>query len=271
MQKRISWCLSGTCLQKSCRDNGFDQLNRYLGDIFIKPYSNCKAWWSCDQCPEGLPHIWEAHVNKRAQGTGCPSCSGTTVCQHNTLARKAPQIALFWDAKKNRPLSPDQVTFSSNMRAHWKCSACLHEWQASVLTRTQGKTGCPKCAKANGGRKADGTRQKHPTVAFAHHALLEQWDHNRNTENSNFLSNTTLQSRKVMWWQCHKCPKGKLHSWQALAYSRTQQGRKPAGCLICVWQKLCEYNSLETVCPHVAADFGTGKNGVSPAEVTSSI
>jgi len=28
------------------------------------------------------------------QGTGCPFCSGTAVCQHNTLATKAPQVAL---------------------------------------------------------------------------------------------------------------------------------------------------------------------------------
>jgi len=33
---------------------------------------------------------------------------------------------------------------------------------------------------------------------------------------------------------------------------------------------LCECNSLQTVCPDVAADFDIKKNGVSPAEVTSS-
>ena len=77
-----------------------EKLDRHLGDIVIKPYSNRKVWWSCDQCPEGLPHVWEARVDKRTQGTGCPFCSGRAVCQHNTLARKAPKVALFWDAKK---------------------------------------------------------------------------------------------------------------------------------------------------------------------------
>jgi len=38
----------------------------------------------------------------------------------------------------------------------------------------------------------------------------------------------------------------------------------------CVWQRLCECNSLETVCPDVAADFDSQTNGVSAAEVTSS-
>ncbi|DBA73858.1 TPA: hypothetical protein ACH3X2_009513 [Trebouxia sp. C0005] len=101
------------------------------------------------------------------------------------------------------------------MRVHWKCSVCTYEWQAQVVDKTRGKTGCPKCAKRNGGRKADGTRQKHPTFAQAKHALLEQWDHDRNPENGNFPDNTTLQSQKLIWWRCQECPTGKEHSWQA--------------------------------------------------------
>ncbi len=54
----------------------------------------------------------------------------------------------FWDVKKNHPMSPDQVTLSSNKRAHWKRSVCLCEWQAPVVNKVYGKAGCPKCAKA---------------------------------------------------------------------------------------------------------------------------
>ncbi len=243
-----------------------EKLNRHLGNMLIKPYSKSKVWWSCAQCPEGLPHVWEACVHNRIHGTGCPFCLGRAICQHNTLATKPPQVALFWDAQKNYPLSPDQVTVSSNMKAHWKCSACLHEWQASVMYKARGKTGCPKCAKANAGRKADGTRQKHPTFANAKHALLEQWDHDRNSKNGNFPDNTTLRSGKLIWWCCQECPKGKVHSWQAQASQRTLGN----GCPFCGGQKLCKCNSLETVCPDIAADFDTQTNGVSPAEVTSS-
>jgi len=246
-----------------------EKLNMHLGDILITPGSGRKAWWSCDQCPEGFPHIWEATVLNRTYGRGCPFCSGTAICQHNTLASKAPEVALFWDAKKNHPLSPDQVTVSSRMRAHWTCSACLHEWQATVVMKSRGKTGCPKCARANGGRKADGTRQKHPTFAMAKHALLQQWDHDKNRESGNFPDNTTLQSKKVIWWQCHECPKGKVHSWQARPDHRTSP-KKLRGCPCCDGRKLCECNSLETVCPDIAADFDIEKNGVNAAEVTSS-
>ncbi len=234
------------------------------GNIHIKTYSNRKVWWSCDQCPEGLPHVWESRVNDRTHGTGCPFCSGTAVCQHNTLARKAPEVALFWDAMKNCVLSPDQVTVFSTTRAHWKCSACLHQWQAPVLSRVHEKSGCPKCAGTNAGRKADGTRQKHLTFTAAKHALLEQWDHDKNSRNGNFPDSITSGSDKLIWWHCRECPKGKLHSWQA---SPTKQTAKRArACPCCVGKMLCDCNSLETVCPDVAAE----NNGVSPAEVTSS-
>ncbi|DBA68578.1 TPA: hypothetical protein ACH3X2_013520 [Trebouxia sp. C0005] len=245
------------------------KLNMQLGPIVIRPASNRKVWWACEQCPDGFLHIWEATVLKRTYGTGCPFCSGSAVCQHNTLARKAPEVALLWDAKKNHPMSPDQVTVFSNMRAHWKCSACSHEWQALIADRTRGKSGCPKCAKANGGKKADGTRQKHPTFARAKHPLLQQWLCDRNKGNGNFPDNTTLQSSKLIWWQCHACPKGKIHSWQACPAHRTSS-KKPTGCPYCAGKKLCECNSLKTIYPGIAADFDAEQNGVSAAEVTSS-
>jgi len=241
----------------------------HLGGDVIKPYSNRKVWWSCDQCPDSLPHVWEAIVYSRSLGAGCPYCSGQAICQHNSLARKAPQVAQLWDASKNHPLSPDQVTVSSRKRAHWKCSVCLNEWQAPVRWKAYCRTGCPKCAKANGNMRADGTRQKQPTFAKAKHALLEQWDHDKNRRNGILPGNITLGSHKIIWWLCRECPKGKEHSWQTPAYSRSS-GKVATGCPFCAGRQVCKCNSLETVCPDIAADFDILKNGLSPAEATSS-
>ncbi len=104
------------------------------------------------------------------------------------LARKAPLVALLWSAKKNHPLSPDQVTALSGRRAHWKCGDCLHEWQAAVYLKARCNTGCPECAKAHGCRPANRARQQQPSFAKAKHALLEQWDHDRNRDNGNILA-----------------------------------------------------------------------------------
>ena len=109
-------------LAKELQAQWHQERNMHLGNSVIRPHSHHKVWWSCDQCPDSLPHIWAATVDNRSSGTCCPFCSGASTCQHNTLARQAPQVARFWDAKKNHPLSPDHVTVSSCMRVHWKCS-----------------------------------------------------------------------------------------------------------------------------------------------------
>ncbi len=220
-------------LAKELREQWHVQRNMHHGNINIKPYSHRKVWWSCDQCPEGLPHVWETSVNNRTHGAGCPFCTGQGVCQHNTLAQKAPEVALFWDAMKNYPLTPDQVTVSSHMRAHWKCSACLHEWQTSVTVKARDNSGCPMCAKSNGGGKAGGTRQKHPTFAAADHDLLEQWDHDRNSADGNFPDNTSLQSNKLIWWHCQECPKEAGRLPQIIELARGQEDA------LAVWENSC--------------------------------
>ena len=39
----------------------------------VKPLSNKKVWW---KCPKGNDHEWEATIDNRSKGTGCPYCSG---------------------------------------------------------------------------------------------------------------------------------------------------------------------------------------------------
>ena len=46
--------------------------------------------------------------------------------------------------------------------------------------------------------------------------------------------------------------------------------KKATGCPFCIGRKVCDCNSLEAVCPEIAADFDIQRNGVSAAQVTSS-
>ena len=202
--------------------------NKHLGSITVKPHSNIKAWWSCTNCPDGHAHTWEARVHPRSTGTGCACCSGRQVCKHNSLATKAPELVRYWHPQKNVPLSPDTVTARSNYRAHWICSACNNEWQAPVLSKARQNSGCPRCARANGGCNKDGVRQTHPTFASSGHHLLSQWDHSLNERDGNYPDNTTLRSGKLIWWTCDQCPRGQKHSWQAAPSNRT--GSTPSGC-----------------------------------------
>ncbi|KAL3143755.1 hypothetical protein ABBQ32_003587 [Trebouxia sp. C0010 RCD-2024] len=43
--------------------------NIHLGAIKVKPQSNIKAVWQCDNCPAGQPHVWTAIVGKRTRGS----------------------------------------------------------------------------------------------------------------------------------------------------------------------------------------------------------
>ena len=49
-----------------------------------------------------------------------------------------------------------------------------------------------------------------------------------------------------------------------------ERSKKATGCPCCAGHKVCDCNTLEAVCPEVAADFDTEQNGVSAAQVTSS-
>lgn len=56
-----------------------------------------------------------------------------------------PVLVAEWHQKND--LSPSDVTYGSNSRIAWKCSACGHAWTATVKNRVGRKSGCPICAK----------------------------------------------------------------------------------------------------------------------------
>ena len=127
----------------------------------MRPYSNKKLWWTCDQCPDGHLHRWEATVNSRARGNGCPQCVGRLVCKHNCLAIKAPLIAAQWDCEANDG-TPDSMVAQSRQHVGWLCEMCGRKWSATPHSRLSKKAGCPKCS---GNAKKGKKHNKHPTFA----------------------------------------------------------------------------------------------------------
>ena len=242
--------------------------NAHLGNIDVKPHSNRKVRWTCDQCPDGHLHTWEATVNSRTRGNGCPQCRGRKVCQHNSLATKAPLFAAQWDYEAN-PGTPDSVVAHSNQKVGWLCDVCGHKWSAKPNTRVSKTIGCPQCAKADAkGRK----NISHPTFAECKdpevRALLAQWDHAHNAEHGHFPDNVRLQSAKQIFWLCTNCPAGQPHSWPAAPKNRS--GRSKAGCPFCVGQAACKCNSLQALYPDIAAEWDHAKNQGPPTGYTAS-
>ena len=98
--------------------------------------TNNFAWWICDQ-----GHEWEARINSRNRGTGCPICFGRL---QEPLTKTHPKLAAEWHSYKNGNLKPDDVTAGSTRKVYWKCSNCNYSWPSTISNRKQGN-GCPRC------------------------------------------------------------------------------------------------------------------------------
>lgn len=95
-----------------------------------------------------IGHEWEATVANRVKGSGCPVCShGAGARARRTPLPGASLADLFPDvAAEADGWEPSHYRAKSNARLSWRCSACGHQWSATIYSRTQ-RTGCPACAR----------------------------------------------------------------------------------------------------------------------------
>lgn len=100
----------------------------------VSSRSNCKMKWRCEN-----DHLWEASVNNRSKGDGCPYCSGHKIwIGFNDLATVNPELA-----REAHGWDPTTVTAHSNRRVEWICEFG-HFWKAAVSNRSNG-SGCSVC------------------------------------------------------------------------------------------------------------------------------
>ena len=231
--------------------------NAHLGSSVIKPQSNRKVYWTCEKCPDGHRHRWEAKVQHRSNGRSCPFCSGHKVCPHNSLPSTAPQVAMEWDAAKN-PGSPHDYTASSNHRVHWFCDKCNQGWQTRICDRVKDKTGCPHCASTK-------QRRRLPTVTASSSSAKQYWDSQRNAKQGLDPDQITIGSGQKANFICNLCPKSQPHTWTAVV-SHVFRGR---GCPCCSGHKVRKCNSLQTLRPDLAAEWCYALNEGTPNDYTA--
>lgn len=210
--------------------------------VFAK--SRRRVWWRC-----GRGHGWEASLDIRANGTGCPYCAGKRpLVGENDLAARHPALAAEWSAR-NGALRPQDVTAGSNKKVWWRC-ASGHEWQATVYTRVIGG-GCPVCL----GRKVlPGVND----LATLFPELAGQWS----AKNGALLPTQVRPfSNKRVWWEC-----GLGHTWQATPNARISHN---SGCPYCANRRLLPgFNDLQTRFPAIAAEWHPRLNGaLTPDQV----
>ena len=172
--------------------------------------SNKKYWWICEK-----GHEWEANVNSRNRGNGCPVCSNRIILKgYNDLASQNPELADEWNYEKNTK-SPEEVCYKSNDRYWWKCKICHNEWQTSLYDRYKG-TGCPFCS---GRRPIKGIND----IATTNPELISEWDFEKNKNLTPY--DVSAGSSRRIWW---KCKYG--HKWRTIVSVRTKMH---TGCPTC--------------------------------------
>lgn len=208
-----------------------------------------KVWW---QCAQG--HEWEAVIQSRHRGNGCPYCSGNKAIQGvNDLATLHPLLVGEWHPDNS--LLPSEVSSRSQKKIKWQCSKdAEHTWSTTVVNRTAKGSGCPICYKQ--GRNG---YQITKTVADDPY-LLAEW---HPTKNSHSPDQITLGSGRKVWW---KCLQG--HEWEAKVSNRVR-GSKCHACNTRT-RTVAHGNTALSEIPeyaHLVKEWHSDNN-VSPAEVS---
>lgn len=229
----------------------------------ISCWSTSKVWWLLPyDDPESGRHFefeWEARVDKRYLGEGCPYLSGKRVYPgFNDLATKAPDIASEWHPTKNGTLTPRDVTVRSGRRVWWLLpyddpETGRHfdfEWEATIDKRVSGR-GCPYLAGKIVYSGFNDFETKAPELA-------KQWS----PKNPKQPSETFAYSNKKVWWVYpYDDPVTGEHfdfEWEATPASRL----KTPGCPFLSNQRVWPgFNDLQTKNPKLAAEWHPTQNG----------
>lgn len=182
--------------------------NNDLTPAQVTVRSNRKVWWICRK-----GHEWQASVEKRVSGKGCPYCNHKLASSENNFAVIFPEKLKLWDWDMNS-ISPHELLPHSNKIVWWVCEQG-HHWSAPVNHMVNRKTsGCPYCA---GKKVIEGLTDLKATDP----ELVSEWDYKRNILAPSEVSR--FSHKKVYWI----CPKG--HSYKAQIANRVN-GRD---CPIC--------------------------------------
>jgi hypothetical protein len=228
--------------------------------------SQKKVFWKCIN-----GHSWDAQINSRAAGQGCPYCNNRRVLVgYNDLATVNPDLAQEWDYEKN-DIAPENVCIGSEKKIWWVCHVCGFEWKASVNNRYRG-SGCPECGKLERKKNVAKTYvSRSGSLAEKQPDLIREWDFEKNTD---FLpEEVTCGSTKKVWWICGNCG----NNWRASIGSRMR--KKGGGCPKCGnierekkrrQKRIDEKGSITITHPSLIEEWNIEKNkGLSPDAVTA--
>lgn len=199
---------------------------------------------SCPCCGKSAEDIFDMH---QRLNTKIPR--GIDHVSDYSLETVLPDIARMWDARKNLPLSPDAVSYTSNDSYWWICSEG-HSWKSSIGNIQRGEAHCPYCA----GEK------EYNMLSFVRPDVAATWHPTKNGDVT--PDDVTCGSQIEYWWVCEHG-----HTYRAQVNVRCMDGYK---CAVCSGHQVySDINSLAALRPDIIQYWEYDKNGdLTPQDVT---
>lgn len=166
--------------------------------------SDRKVWWECPDCG----HAWRARVRQCTRLFLCPRCR-----PRKTLADDP--LAVEWHPTLNGDFTPKDFAIGSRERVWWRCPDCGHEWQATIRSRVQQRTGCRSCFMRRSAKRAvkNNPLSAHPAARLFHP-----------TRNGDLtVDDIAAGSSRAVWWKCTDCG----HEWQRPVNNSVPSGGCP--------------------------------------------
>lgn len=207
--------------------------------------SHKRVWWkgSCG-------HEWQAIVKNRANGSGCPYCSGSQLLKgFNDLATMKPELVSEW-SDRNLPLMPGMVMPRSNKTVWWRC-VHGHEWTAKIADRYYGSQ-CPYCEGHLLYKGFNDLSSNYPELAA-------EWSEKNLPKRAD---EAFPKSRENVWWKCRVCG----HEWRAVIDSRV----KGSSCPVCNDKAVLPgYNDLATTDAELLGEWDYSRNSmITPEQIS---
>lgn len=112
--------------------------------------SKHKAYWICENNHSHYVTINSKVTHFASNSQGCSYCSGRKTIKKKSLANRYPNLAKEWHPFRNAPLTPEDVSPSSDRIVWWQCN--VHpkmEWEGRIRTRVRGYERCQICSPSS--------------------------------------------------------------------------------------------------------------------------
>lgn len=185
-----------------------------------------KVWWQMPyDVPEDYPieHLrgkhfdfeWEASIDNRTKGRGCPFLSGQAVWKgFNDLATTHPNLAKEWHPIKNGNLTAEMVSKGYDKKVWWYLPYDVpmdypvehlrgkhfdFEWETQVCHRVKGKA-CPYIAGQAVWKGFNDLATTNPELAAQWHPTKNKGLKDKNNRDISTPDNVTEHSGMKVWW-----------------------------------------------------------------------